>query len=145
MERPGRRGYEPLKGVHPNTILAMNVTIPGELLDTILSFARMQHPREAILLLRGSVGRDGITLEEHLLPPFARTGRGFAQFSPHMLPIDFSIVGTLHSHPSGSPRLSPTDLNHFYGRIMMIVAYPYTRDRAAVYNKKGERMPLEIP
>lgn len=122
----------------------MNVAIPGELLDSILSFARMQHPREAILLLRGSVGRDGITLEEHLLPPFASSGRGFAQFPPHMLPIDFSIVGTLHSHPSGSPRPSPTDLNHLYGRIMMIVAYPYTRDRVATYNKRGEAMPLDV-
>lgn len=124
---------------------AMKVVVPGELLDSLLLFAKMQHPREALLLLRGSVGRDEITIEEHLFPPFASSGRGFAQFRPHMLPIDFSIVGTLHSHPSGSPRPSPTDLNHLYGRIMVIVAYPYTRDRVAVYNKKGERVPLEVP
>jgi proteasome lid subunit RPN8/RPN11 len=123
----------------------MNVAIPGVLLDSMLSFARMQHPREVILLLRGSVGRSWITIEENLLPPFASSGRDFAQFSPHMLPIDFSIVGTLHSHPSGSPRPSPTDLNHFYGRIMMIVAYPYTRDWVAVYDKRGESVSLEIP
>ncbi len=122
----------------------MKVAIPGELLDSILSFARMQHPREAIMLLRGRVSRDEITIEEHLLPPFASSGKGFAVFRPHMLPIDFSIMGTLHSHPSGSPRPSPTDLNHLYGRIMMIVAYPYTRDRMAVYNKKGASVPLEI-
>jgi proteasome lid subunit RPN8/RPN11 len=122
----------------------MNVSIPGELLDSMLSFAKMQHPREAILLLRGRVGRDEITLEEHLLPPFASSGRGFAQFPSHMLPIDFSIVGTLHSHPSGSPKASPTDLNHFYGRIMVIVAHPYTRDRVAVYDKRGETLTLEV-
>jgi len=122
----------------------MRVAIPGELLDSMLSFARMQHPREAILLLRGSIGKDEIILEEHLLPPFASTGKGFAQFPSHMLPIDFSIVGTLHSHPSGSPRPSPTDLNHLYGRIMVIIAHPYARDRVAVYNKKGERVNLEI-
>jgi proteasome lid subunit RPN8/RPN11 len=122
----------------------MNVVVPGELLDSMLTFARMQHPREAILLLRGSVNRDEIALEEHLFPPFASSGRGFAQFSPSMLPIDFSIVGTLHSHPSGSPRPSPTDLNHLYGRIMVIIAYPYTRDCVAVYDKRGERLPLEV-
>ena len=122
----------------------MRVVIPGELLDSMLGFARMQHPREAILLLRGSVGKDEIIIEEHLLPPFATSGRSFAQFPAHMLPIDFSIVGTLHSHPSGSPRASPMDLNHLYGRIMVIVAYPYTRDRVAVYDKRGERVPLEI-
>jgi proteasome lid subunit RPN8/RPN11 len=102
------------------------------------------NPHEAILLLRGRVSRDEIIVEEHLLPPFATAGRGFAEFPHHMLPIDFSIVGTLHSHPSGSPRPSPTDLNHLYGRIMVIVAHPYTRDWVAVYDKKGERVPLEI-
>ena len=122
----GHRGKEPLKGAHLNTYLAMKVAVPGELLDSVLSFAKMQHPREAILLLRGRVSKDMITLEEHLFPPFASSGRGFAQFRPHMLPIDFSIVGTLHSHPSGSPRASPT------------------RDRVAVYDKRGERVPLEI-
>ncbi len=145
MGRPGCRGKEPLKGEAPPILTqAMKVVVPGELLDSMLTFARMQHPREAILLLRGSVSRDEIALEEHLFPPFASSGRGFAQFSPRMLPIDFSIVGTLHSHPSGSPRPSPTDLNHLYGRIMVIVAYPYTRDRVAVYDKRGERMPLEV-
>jgi proteasome lid subunit RPN8/RPN11 len=122
----------------------MKVAVPGELLDSMLFFARMQHPREAILLLRGKVSRDRITLEEHLLPPFASTGRGFAQFPSHMLPIDFSIVGTLHSHPSGSPKPSPSDLNHLYGRIMVIVAHPYTRDHVAVYDKRGETLPMVI-
>ncbi len=131
-------------GAQPTRDLAMRVVIPGELMDSMLSFGRMQHPREALLLLRGSVNSDEIALEEHLFPPFASSGRGFAQFRPHMLPIDFSIVGTLHSHPSGSFRPSPTDLNHLYGRIMVIIAYPYTRDRVAVYNKKGERVPLDI-
>jgi proteasome lid subunit RPN8/RPN11 len=122
----------------------MNVVIPGELLDSMLSFARILHPREAILLLRGNIGRSEITLEEHLLPPFASTGRSFAQIPSHMLPIDFSIMGTLHSHPSGSPKPSPTDLNHIYGRIMIIVAHPYTRDHVAVYDKRGETLPMEI-
>lgn len=142
--RPDHRGKEPLKGAHPNTNLAMKVAVPGELLDSMLSFAWMQHPQEAILLLRGRVSKDRITIEELLFPPFATSGRGFAQFRPHLLPIDFSIVGTLHSHPSGSPRASPTDLNHLYGRIMVIVAYPYTRDRVTVYDKQGESVPLEI-
>ena len=122
----------------------MKISIPGELLGSILFLSRMQHPREIILLLRGTVDRDGITLEEHLFPPFASSGRGFAQFPPHMLPIDFSIIGTLHSHPSGSPRPSSIDLNHCYGRIMMIVAYPYTRDQVAAYNKQGESVPLKV-
>jgi len=122
----------------------MEVKVAGELIDSLLSFARELHPRESILLLRGRREGDGIVVEEFLFPPFASTGRGFAEFPSHMLPIDFSIVGTAHSHPSGSPRPSTTDLNHFYSRIMMIVAYPYTRDHVAVFNKQGDELPLDI-
>jgi proteasome lid subunit RPN8/RPN11 len=42
-----------------------------------------------------------------------------------MLPIDRSILGTAHSHPSGTLRPSVQDLNHYYGRIMIITVYPY--------------------
>jgi len=122
----------------------MDVKVAGELIDSLLSFARGLHPRESILLLRGRREGDGIVVEEFLFPPFASTGRGFAEFPSHVLPIDFSVIGTAHSHPSGSTMPSPTDLNHFYGRIMMIVAYPYTRDRVAVFNKQGDELPLDI-
>lgn len=125
-------------------MLFMEVKVAGELVDSLLSFARGLHPRESILLLRGRREGDGIVVEEFLFPPFASTGRGFAEFPSHMLPIDFSVIGTVHSHPSGSTRPSPTDLHHFYGRIMMIVAYPYSRDHVAVYNKRGEELLLDI-
>jgi len=122
----------------------MKVIISDELLDSLLSFAKTQHPREGIILLRGNMGRREISIKEFMLPPFATSGRGFASFPSHMLPIDFSIVGTAHSHPSGSLRPSTTDLNHFYGRIMVIVAYPYTMSQVAAYNSKGEELSLTI-
>jgi proteasome lid subunit RPN8/RPN11 len=119
----------------------MEVAIPGGLLDSMLSFARMQHPHEAILLLRGRVSRDEIIVEEHLLPPFATAGRGFAEFPHHMLPIDFSIVGTLHSHPSGSPRPSPT-------RIPTPgTGWPYTTRRGSACPWRSSEPPpgLQVP
>ena len=122
----------------------MEVVIERELLRSLLSFARAKHPNEIVLLLRGEANKGEMIIEEFLLPPFGTGGRGFAEFRPHMLPIDFSIVGTTHSHPSGSARPSPTDLNHFYARVMMIVAYPYTDECVAAYNSKGEALPLKI-
>ena len=122
----------------------MNVIIKDELLNSLLVFARMKHPQEGIILLRGNMGDSEISIKEFLLPPFATSGRGFASFPSHRLPIDFSIVGTAHSHPSGSLRPSTTDLNHFYGRVMVIVAYPYTLRQVAVYNSKGEELSLII-
>ena len=110
----------------------------------MLNLAREMHPQEVVLLLRGKVNRSDIRIDEFLLPPFASAGRGFAQFPPRMLPIDFSVVGTAHSHPSGAVGLSVMDINHFYSRIMMIIAYPYTTERTVVYNAKGRRLPLIV-
>jgi len=122
----------------------MNVIIKDELLSSLLAFAKMKHPKEGIILLRGNIGDGEISIKEFLLPPFATSGRGFASFPLHKLPIDFSIMGTAHSHPSGSLRPSTTDLNRFYGRIMVIVAYPYILSQVAVYNSKGEKLSLII-
>jgi proteasome lid subunit RPN8/RPN11 len=62
-----------------------------------------------------------------------------------MLPIDFSIVGTMHSHPSGALRPSTTDLNHFYGKIMIITAYPYRSEQdIIVLDGEGNNVNYEI-
>jgi proteasome lid subunit RPN8/RPN11 len=62
-----------------------------------------------------------------------------------MLPMDFSIVGTVHSHPSGSLTPSDVDFNHFFGRILMIVGFPYADEQnVAVYNSHGEKLSLHV-
>lgn len=124
--------------------LVMKVLIDRKTLEAMMSFARENHPHEVVLLLRGKREKDAFFIEEFLFPPFASSGRGFAQFPPHMLPIDFSIVGTAHSHPSGSTKPSASDLNNFYGRFMMILAYPYGREDAAAFNSRGENLAIEI-
>lgn len=84
-------------------------------------------------------------VREVVIPPFAVRGYGFSTFPLHMLPIDSSIVGTAHSHPSGVLQPSIEDLNHFYGRIMVITAYPYYSEKqVAIYNRDGEVVEYEI-
>ncbi len=122
----------------------MKITIGRGLLESVLELARELHPQEVVLLLRGKVSRGEILIEDFLLPPFASAGLNFAQFPSHMLPIDFSIVGTAHSHPSGSASPSAADLNHFYGRVMLILAYPYRETSVAAYNSRGERLPFSL-
>ena len=121
------------------------VSISREALGVILENAKVLHPREAILLLRGKVGKDAILVSEVLVPPMARYGKGFAGFPVHMMPIDFSIIGTAHSHPSGNLTPSIQDLNRSLGRIIMIVAFPYLGEgNVAVYNRAGERRVLRV-
>jgi len=125
--------------------LSVVVSISREALGVILENAKVLHPREAILLLRGKVGKEAILISEVLVPPMARYGKGFASFPMHMMPIDFSIIGTAHSHPSGNLTPSIEDLNRSLGRIIMIVAFPYLGEgNVAVYNRVGERQVLRV-
>lgn len=119
--------------------------INADLLQTILEGAKHVYPRETILLLRGVKKKDLITVTELLVPPLARYGQGFAHLPLCMLPMDFSIVGTAHSHPSGNTTPSHADMNHFFGPILMIVGFPFTDEKnVAVYNRDGETLTLQV-
>jgi len=127
--------------VNPDTI----VIVPQEILTMILESARALHPKETILLLRGKSIKNSLNISELLIPPAATYGNGFSSFPLHMLPIDFSIVGTAHSHPSGSLSPSSGDLNHSMGRVIVIVAFPYHgEENVAAYNRDGKRLALQI-
>jgi proteasome lid subunit RPN8/RPN11 len=124
---------------------ALTVSIDHELLQTIFEGARRLYPRETILLLRGKKKKNHITVSELVIPPLANYGQGFAQIRLHMLPMDFSIVGTAHSHPSGNLTPSPADLNHFVGLILMIVGFPFKDEKnVAIYNRAGEKLTLQV-
>ena len=73
------------------------------------------------------------------IPPLATHGSSFSAFPLSRLPIDFSVIGVAHSHPSGALRPSITDLNKFYGRIMLITAYPYASEKdIIVLDREGK-------
>ncbi len=121
------------------------VTITKEVLDAIFESAKQLYPKETVLILRGKKKKDTIHITDLLVPPLATYGYGFANLPYHMLPMDFSIMGMVHSHPSGDKSASDVDANHFYGRIMMIVGYPYETERDVVaYNCYGEVIEVKI-
>lgn len=123
----------------------LTVLINEQLLEAILNHARMLYPKETVFLLRGEIQGNIVRISELIIPPLATYGEGFANIQAYILPIDFSIVGTVHSHPSGELKPSPTDLNHFWGKILMIVGFPFANhSNVAVYNYKGEKLPLEL-
>jgi proteasome lid subunit RPN8/RPN11 len=121
------------------------VAIPKDIFDVILDHARTLHPRETILLLRGKVKKNIVDVSDVLIPPLATHGRGFSGFPTHMLPMDFSIVGTAHSHPSGIAMPSVEDLNHSFGRVILVVGSPYlNEENAAAYDHDGRRLTLQV-
>jgi proteasome lid subunit RPN8/RPN11 len=123
----------------------MSVLVREELLQAVFEGARRLYPRETILLLRGKKKKNLVEISEIVVPPLATYGSGFAHVPIHMLPMDFSIVGTVHSHPSGNLTPSSTDLNHFFGVVLMIVGSPFADEKnVAVYNRNGEKLTLQI-
>ncbi len=127
----------------PVTIKPVNIA--RSVINSVLSYAKGAYPNEAILLLCGKNTKDEIVVDRVEIPPLAVHGMGFSNFPLHMLPIDFSIMGTAHSHPSGVLHPSVGDLNNFYGRIMMITAYPSESEKdIIVLDGKGERVPFTI-
>jgi proteasome lid subunit RPN8/RPN11 len=124
---------------------AKHLLINRSVIDSILTYAKIQYPREGILLLRGTVDKNEIHVNEVVLPPLAIHGHGYSEFPLHMLPMDLSVMGTAHSHPSGVLRPSVGDLNHFYSRILIITAYPYdSEQQIAVYDREGNTVQYEI-
>jgi proteasome lid subunit RPN8/RPN11 len=123
---------------------SISVLVGEELLQAVFETARRLYPREIVLLLRGEKKRNMVKISELIIPPLATYGSGFANIPLHMLPMDFSIVGTVHSHPSGNLTPSTADLNHVFGIILMIVGFPFADERnVAVYNRRGEKLTLK--
>jgi len=121
------------------------VHIPSNILDAIYAGAKELYPRESFLMLRGRKNKSVIQITDLVLAPFAVHGEGFAHFNPYMFTGDYSLVGTVHSHPSGNISPSDTDLNYFFGRVLMIVGYPFEgKSCIAAYDSEGDKIPIEI-
>ncbi len=123
----------------------LTVSMSRELLDSIFEGAKRLYPKETFLLLRGKKSNNEIRVSDLVVPPLAVHGYSFVNLPLHMLPMDFSVVGTVHSHPSGNITPSSVDLNHFFGRVLMIVGFPFTSTQnVAVYDSNGEKLQFQV-
>ena len=120
------------------------ISLTKDARDGILSFCKMNHPNEGILILRGKSKRGNVFIDELVIPPFSETGADFAGFPHNPLPLDLSYVGIVHSHPSGSAEPSLTDLDNFFGLVSMIVKSPYENDDIFAWDSDGKEIPLVI-
>ena len=120
------------------------ISLTKDARDGILSFCKMNHPNEGILILRGKSKRGDVFIDELVVPPFSETGADFAGFPHNPLPLDLSYVGIVHSHPSGSAKPSLTDLDNFFGLVSMIVKSPYEDEDIFVWDSDGKELPLVI-
>ncbi len=125
-------------------MLKKRIIIKRKVIDSIVSYCKMRHPNEAMLILRGRVSKDTLLVEDLLIPPLSYHGPYYVGFPIHMLPFDRSIVGSAHSHPSGIAEPSIEDMSNFLGFISIIVGYPYEDEDIKVFDSDGDNVRFEI-
>ncbi len=120
--------------------------ITRKCLTMIFESSKSNYPQEFGALLR--VDRvDKNTIIEVILLPGTISGDSHAIFHLHMLPVDYSVVGTVHSHPSSIARPSDADLDLFshFGRIHIIVGVsPFGDVIWKAYDYMGHMISMEI-
>jgi len=123
----------------------INWKIKRKCLELILEASKSSYPNEFGGLLRVDE-KDKHTIVEIVLLPGTISGNSHAIFKMHMLPIDFSIVGTVHSHPSPVPRPSGADLELFgkHGKVHIIAASPYSSSSWKAYDGSGKEINIEV-
>ena len=114
-------------------------------LDLIIESSKSIYPREFGGFLRVDDEEKDV-ISEVVLIPGTISGDSHAIFKLHMLPVDFNIVGTVHSHPSPNPNPSSADLELFrkHGKIHIIMANPFNTSSWKAYDFNGNETKIEI-
>ncbi|UCE75134.1 MAG: Mov34/MPN/PAD-1 family protein [Methanomassiliicoccales archaeon] len=116
--------------------------INTETLQLILEVSKETYPNEFVATL---IAKKGVIEEINLLPG-TLSGNTTATIRTHMQPPDItlSVVGIVHSHPSGDFRPSGADLFFFskFGNTHIIVGTPYDINSWQAYDSSGQ--PIEI-
>ena len=125
----------------PKKVVAIRRKTLRMILEASKDTDRPNDPKEFFAILRAE---EGVISELLFVPTIS--GNVHAIPSLHMLPIDFSVVGTVHSHPSGNYGPSEADRNLFghFGRVHIIVGRPYTEATWQAYDHNGVARPLQV-
>ncbi len=117
-------------------------SIRRKVLRMILEASKSSMPDEFGAILRAKKG----VISELVLLPGTESGERSALFKLHMLPVDFTVVGTVHSHPSGAIYPSEADIDLFrrFGWIHIITGYPFGPEDWACFTVDGAKRPLSV-
>ena len=118
------------------------ILIKRDVIETIIEAAKNTYPKEFFALL----GSTKSSIVDELVVVPAIYGYGHTLIRSGLIPIDFNIVGSVHSHPGSSNMPSKADLNSFanFGRIHLIIAWPFNMDTIEVYDINGEKLAWRV-
>ncbi len=107
------------------------------LLDAIHS-AKRYMPAEFICFLGGDRKKERV--EEIVFLP-SNTSETSASIDEYSVPIDETLIGSLHSHPYSTNRPSSQDKKFFLKYpLNLILGFPYTIENIGFYDQRGEKI-----
>ena len=136
--------YPTTKMIFKTKKIERSVTLTKESCEGILSYCKMNHRNEMVLILKGKSKAGNVLVESLVIPPFSETGPTFAGFPSSFLPLDLSYIGMAHSHPEGSAEPSLDDLNNFFGLVSIIVKSPYNNEDIFAWDSAGNMIPVSV-
>ena len=122
--------------------LERSLVFLNETHDGIISYCKITHPDEMILILKGHSKKGKMFVESLVVPPFHETGPTFAGFPANQLPFDSDYIGMAHSHPVGTAEPSSEDLNNFFGLVSVIIKSPYEDEDITAWDSSGNTIPI---
>jgi len=118
------------------------VKIKRATIEGLMEASRNTYPNEFFALI-GSKHRNSIIDDVIIVP--AVYGKTHAIIKTSLIPIDFSIMGSIHSHPGRNNNPSRADIHSFpaFGSIHFIISYPFTSESTRSFDVKGNEIKWE--
>ncbi len=100
------------------------------------------YPYEFLAALKAEEG----VITELVVLPGTIQGDSHGILHTNMLPIDYDVVGSVHSHPGHSNRPSDADIQFFshFGGVHIITCLPFDETSWKAYNSNGKRVSLQV-
>lgn len=116
--------------------------IKRDVVSLMCELGKENHPREYGCALRA----EGGVITELVLVPGMVGGDRHTFMNTWRLPVDASLVGTVHSHPSPFPIPSDADKQFFshFGHVHLIIAAPYNARSWRAYDLTAAEIDLPI-
>lgn len=135
------RGRKPPAEAPPASPRRKVNKVKRELLTLIFAVSKDTHPHE----FAGGLKAEGDTLTELVIMP-TQSGPTSAHMQLWSLPLDRTIVGTVHSHPGSIPFPSGADKELFshFGHTHLIVAEPYRMGTWRAWDHNAQPVELEV-
>jgi proteasome lid subunit RPN8/RPN11 len=122
--------------------LERSLVFLNETRDGIVSYSKINHPDEMILILKGHSKKGKMFVESLVVPPFHEAGPTFAGFPANQLPFDADYIGMVHSHPVGTAEPSSEDLHNFFGLVSVIIKSPYEDEDIFAWDSSGNSIQI---